>query len=196
MCDLIFKILLLGDSCVGKTAMLLRYFDDYYKPNTHYYTMGIDFRFKLIDVKEKIIRLEVWDTEGGERCRTILKHYYEIADGIILIYDVTDLNTFKDIRKWMNDIKEKTSPNTPIILVGNKFDSENRAVSEKEGKKLAEELSISFFETSVKYNANIDEVFNFMVNAILNAHKGKTIEDIEKEKNKEVKPKKAKCQIF
>ena len=61
MCDLIFKILLLGDSCVGKTAMLLRYFDDY-KPNTHYCTMGLDFRFKLIDVKEKIIRLEVWDT--------------------------------------------------------------------------------------------------------------------------------------
>ena len=122
----------------------------------------------------------------------MMKYYYKIADGIILIYDITDLNTFKDIRKWMNDIKEETSPNTPIILVGNKFDSENRAVSEKEGKKLAEELSISFFETSVKYNANIDEVFNFMVNAILNAHKGKTIEDIKKEKNK----KKAKCQIF
>ena len=196
MCDLIFKILLLGDSCVGKTAMSLRYFDDY-TPNTlHYCTMGLDFRFKLIDVKEKIIRLEVWDTEGGDRGRTMLKHYYKIADGIILIYDITDLNTFKDIRKWMNDIKEETSPNTPIILVGNKFDSENRAVSEKEGKKLAAELSISFFETSVIYNANIDEVFNFMVNAILNAHKGKTIEDIEKEKNKEVKPKKAKCQIF
>ena len=194
MCDLIFKILLLGDSCVGKTAMLLRYFDDY-KPNTSC-TMGINSSSKLIDVKEKIIRLEVWDTEGGDRCRTILKHYYKIADGIILIYDVTDLNTFKDIRKYMNVIKEKTSPNTPIILVGNKFDSENRAVSEKEGKKLAAELNISFFETSVKYNANIDEVFNFMVNAILNAHKGKTIKDIEKEKNKEVKPKKAKCQIF
>ena len=176
----------------GKTCLLLRFTDDSFTAN-HLTTIGIDFKIKIINLENKLIKLQIWDTAGQERFRTITKTYYKGAHGIILTYDVTDQNSFKNIRNWIKQIEANAQTNVCKVLVGNKCDKPDRVVTEEEGKKLAEDFSMSFFETSAKTNQNVNEVFNFLTQEILKANEGKTQQMGDKLKKDDKKEKKSGC---
>ena len=171
--DYLFKLIIVGDSGVRKTNFLLRFTDDSFTAN-HLTTIGIDFKIKIINLEGKLIKLQIWDTAGQERFRTITKTYYKGAHGIILTYDVTDQNSFKNIRNWIKQIEANAQTNVCKVLVGNKCDKPDRVVTEEEGKKLAEDFKMSFFETSAKTNQNVNEVFNFLTQEILKSNEGKS----------------------
>ena len=171
--DSLFKLLIIGESGVGKTCLLLRYTDDSFTAN-HLTTIGIDFKIKIIPIEGKLIKLQIWDTAGQERFRTITKTYYKGAHGIILTYDVTDQNSFKNIRNWIKQIEANAQTSVKKVLVGNKCDKPDRVVSEEEGKKLADDFGMSFFETSAKTNHNVSEVFDHLTKEILKSNAGKT----------------------
>ena len=184
--DYLFKLLIIGESGVGKTCLLLRFTDDSFTA-THLTTIGIDFKIKIINLENKLIKLQIWDTAGQERFRTITKTYYKGAHGIILTYDVTDANSFKNIRNWIKQIEANAQTSVKIVLVGNKCDKPDRVVTKEEGKKLADDHNMSFFETSVKTNQNVTEVFNFLTKEILESNAGKTEgggKKLEKKDNK------------
>ena len=173
--DHLFKLLIIGESGVGKTCLLLRYTEDSFTAN-HLTTIGIDFKIKIINLNGQHIKLQIWDTAGQERFRTITKTYYKGAHGIILTYDVTDQNSFKNIRNWIKQIEANAQTTVKKVLVGNKCDKPDRVVAEEEGKKLANDFNMSFFETSAKTNHNVNEVFTFLTEEILKANAGKTEE--------------------
>ncbi len=165
--DHLFKLLIIGESGVGKTCLLLRFTDDSFTAN-HLTTIGIDFKIKIINLEDKQIKLQIWDTAGQERFRTITKTYYKGAHGIILTYDVTDENSFKNIRNWVKQIEQNAQNNVCKVLVGNKCDREDRKISYEEGAKLASEFKMQFFETSAKSNYNVNETFTYLTKEILN----------------------------
>jgi small GTP-binding protein len=173
--DHLFKLLIIGESGVGKTCLLLRFTDDSFTAN-HLTTIGIDFKIKIINLEEKQIKLQVWDTAGQERFRTITKTYYKGAHGIILTYDVTDENSFKNIRNWVKQIEQNAQSNVCKVLVGNKCDREDRKISYEEGAKLASEFKMQFFETSAKSNYNVNETFTFLTKEILNTSDPKPLQ--------------------
>lgn len=165
--DFVYKILLLGDSAVGKTCFLLRYADNTFSDN-HISTIGLDYRLKVINIdKDKVAKIQIWDTAGQDRFKSITKNYYKGAHGIILIYDVTSVMSFNNIKNWVQQIRENATAKVEIILVGNKIDEENiRKVTTQEGERLAKDFNISFFETSAKNNVGVQEAFGFITNKI------------------------------
>lgn len=192
----LFKLLIIGESGVGKTCLLLQFTEGSFTSN-HLTTIGIDFKIKIINLEEKQIKLQIWDTAGQERFRTITKTYYKGAHGIILTYDVTDENSFKNIRNWVKQIEQNAQTNVCKVLVGNKCDREDRKVSYDEGLQLANEFKMPFFETSAKSNYNVNETFTFLTKDILSISEPKTdkkdIVEIEKGKNDKNTKKKDKC---
>jgi small GTP-binding protein len=166
--DHLFKLLIIGESGVGKTCLLIRYTDDSFTQN-HINTIGIDFKIKVLDYEGKHIKLQIWDTAGQERFKTITKTYYKGAQGIILTYDVTDQESFKNISNWIKQIEANAQNSAIKVLVGNKFDKPNRVVTKEEGEKLAEEYQMKYFETSAKTGENVSEVFQYVTVEILNS---------------------------
>ncbi|ESQ40256.1 hypothetical protein EUTSA_v10014465mg [Eutrema salsugineum] len=158
--DYLIKLLLIGDSGVGKSCLLLRFSDDTFT-TSFITTIGIDFKIRTIELDGKRIKLQIWDTAGQERFRTITTAYYRGAMGILLVYDVTDESSFNNIRNWMKNIEQHASDNVNKILVGNKadMDESKRAVPTAKGQALADEYGIKFFETSAKTNLNVESVF-------------------------------------
>ena len=164
--DYLFKILLIGNSGVGKSSLLLRFSDDTFTGN-FMPTIGVDFKIRTLDVDGKTIKLQIWDTAGQERFKTITSSYYKGAHGIIVVYDVTDKESFKNIDTWMNEIEKHASDNVSRILCGNKSDlDDSRAVSTDEGKELADTYNIRFIESSAKDNSNVEEAFTLMTKEI------------------------------
>jgi len=159
--DCVYKVLLLGDSTVGKTCILLKYTDKIFQ-ETHMMTIGLDYRLKTMTLQSgKEVKLQIWDTAGQDRFRSITKNYYKGSHGIILIYDVTSLKTFENVKSWVSQIHEEISDKVVIYLVGNKIDMDDeRKVKTEEGQKLAEELGVPFVETSAKSGENIDNIFS------------------------------------
>ena len=192
--DHLFKLLIIGESGVGKTCLLLRFTDDSFTAN-HLTTIGIDFKIKIINLENKLIKLQIWDTAGQERFRTITKTYYKGAHGIILTYDVTDINSFKNIRNWIKQIEQNAQNTVSKVLVGNKCDKSERAVSFEEGQKLAKEFGMEFFETSAKSNINVSETFTFLTKDILKNTEGGTTkgDNIQIDKKDQVKKKGGCC---
>lgn len=157
--DYLIKLLLIGDSGVGKSCLLLRFADDSFTPS-FITTIGIDFKIKTITLEGKRIKLQVWDTAGQERFRTITTAYYRGAMGILLVYDVTDEQSFQNIRNWIRNIEQHAADNVDKILVGNKCDMVGeKMVEATRGQALADEYGIEFFETSAKSNINVVESF-------------------------------------
>lgn len=158
--DYLVKLLLIGDSGVGKSCLLLRFSDGSFT-TSFITTIGIDFKIRTIELDGKRIKLQIWDTAGQERFRTITTAYYRGAMGILLVYDVTDESSFNNIRNWIRNIEQHASDNVNKILVGNKadMDESKRAVPTAKGQALADEYGIKFFETSAKTNLNVENVF-------------------------------------
>ncbi len=161
-----FKILLLGDTSVGKTCFLKRYTDDTFQ-DAYLSTIGFDFKFKMVELKNgKKVKVQLWDTAGQERFRTIAKSYYKGAHGIILVYDVTNQKSFDNIKNWVNQIKEEASSKVCIILIANKIDSDERVVSKVDGEALAKNYGLKIYEASAKENINVTEAFQDLIESI------------------------------
>ena len=167
--DCVYKVLLLGDSSVGKTCFLLRYCDKTFQ-EAHLSTIGLDYRLKTMTLKSgKNIKLQIWDTAGQDRFRAITKNYYKGANGIILIYDVTNLQSYENVKNWINQIKDEANPNVIIYLAGNKVDvkDEDRVVKTVDGKKIADEYNLKFYETSAKSGINVNLIFLLFTKYVL-----------------------------
>lgn len=157
--DYLIKLMLIGDSGVGKSSLLLRFSDDSFDMNCTP-TIGIDFKLRTIELDQKKIKLQLLDTAGQERFKTITTAHYRNAMGILLVYDITNEQSFKNIEEWLKNIEKHTSQPVNKILIGNKTDlSAQRKVSTEEGKKLAERLKMDFFETSAKDKSMVDDSF-------------------------------------
>ncbi|KAI9788000.1 MAG: GTP-binding protein [Peltula sp. TS41687] len=157
--DFLIKLLLIGDSGVGKSCCLLRFSEDSFTPS-FITTIGIDFKIRTIDLDGKRVKLQIWDTAGQERFRTITTAYYRGAMGILLVYDVTDERSFNNIRTWFSNVEQHASEGVSKILIGNKCDwEEKRAVSTERGQQLADELGVPFLEVSAKANINVEKAF-------------------------------------
>ena len=161
------RVVLLGDSMVGKTAFLTRYFKNTFT-ETFLSTIGIDDETKFIKINDEKCKLIIWDTAGQERFRSLPKKYYQNADGIFLLFDVTKPESFKNVSSWMKDIQNNAnrgndSSSIIIYLLGNKIDMNDREVSKEEAKSLADELKMKYCEISCKLNINITEVIYNMV---------------------------------
>uniref|UniRef100_A0A3Q0R5N8 small monomeric GTPase n=1 Tax=Amphilophus citrinellus TaxID=61819 RepID=A0A3Q0R5N8_AMPCI len=157
--DYLFKLLLIGDSGVGKTCVLFRFSEDAFN-STFISTIGIDFKIRTIELDGKKIKLQIWDTAGQERFRTITTAYYRGAMGIMLVYDITNEKSFDNIKNWIRNIEEHASADVERMVLGNKCDvNDKRQVSKERGEKLALEYGIKFMETSAKANINVENAF-------------------------------------
>ncbi|XP_004458883.2 ras-related protein Rab-3C isoform X2 [Dasypus novemcinctus] len=164
--DYMFKLLIIGNSSVGKTSFLFRYADDSFT-SAFVSTVGIDFKVKTVFKNEKRIKLQIWDTAGQERYRTITTAYYRGAMGFILMYDITNEESFNAVQDWSTQIKTYSWDNAQVILVGNKCDMEDeRVISTERGQHLGEQLGFEFFETSAKDNVNVKQTFERLVDII------------------------------
>ncbi|KAM8845735.1 RAB3D, member RAS oncogene family, b isoform 2-T2 [Spinachia spinachia] len=164
--DYMFKLLIIGNSSVGKTSFLFRYADDSFT-SAFVSTVGIDFKVKTVFRNDKRIKLQIWDTAGQERYRTITTAYYRGAMGFLLLYDITNLDSFTAVQDWATQIKTYSWDNAQVILVGNKCDLEDdRLVPLEDGQRLSEDLGFQFFEASAKDNINVKQVFECLVDVI------------------------------
>ena len=151
------KIMTLGNSSVGKTSFILKYTENSFNEK-YASTIGIDYKIKVLKIKERNYKLFLYDTTGQERFRSLAYNLIKNADGILLMYDITNKESFQSIPEWIKNIKEKRGNNFPIILLGNKIDlEEKREVKKEDGEDFAEEHKIKFFEISNKEGINIDE---------------------------------------
>lgn len=166
--DYLFKLLLIGDSGVGKSCLLLRFADDTYT-ESYISTIGVDFKIRTIELDGKTIKLQIWDTAGQERFRTITSSYYRGAHGIIVVYDITDQDTFHNVKQWLQEIDRYASENVNKLLVGNKCDlTAKRVVEHQTAKEYADSLGIPFLETSAKSATNVEQAFMTMAAEIKN----------------------------
>ncbi|CAH8357230.1 unnamed protein product [Eruca vesicaria subsp. sativa] len=165
-CDYLFKAVLIGDSAVGKSNLLSRFTRDEFRLDSKP-TIGVDFAYRNVRVCGKTIKAQIWDTAGQERFRAITSSYYRGALGALLIYDITRRQTFQNIPKWLSELRGFSSPETVVVLVGNKSDlQQSREVEEEEGKSLAELEGLYFLETSALQNQNVEEAFLSMIERI------------------------------
>ena len=169
--DYLFKILILGDSFVGKTNILKRFIHNEFDSTTKE-TVGVEFDSKNYNFGEKTIKAQIWDTAGQERYRSVTKAYYKGAKGALLVYDISRRITFENIDNWLIDLRTNGDKDILIILIGNKSDlNSKREVSKDEAENKAEQYNIAFLETSAKNGDNIDKAFSELVEQVYNANK-------------------------
>ena len=161
-----YKIMIIGESSIGKTSMISRYTSNTFKLE-YLSTIGIDFQVKNLTLNGKNIKLQIWDTAGQERYKNITKSYFQSSNGFIIAYDISKRQTFDCISNWMDTISELASIESQKILVGTKCDIEEREVTYEEGENLAKEYNIKFYETSAKDNINIEDTFVTLTLSIL-----------------------------
>ena len=164
--DMLFKLILLGDSAVGKTNILSKYLRNEFDQNSKS-TVGVEFSTRNLKIDSYIIKVQIWDTAGQERYRSITNAYYKGAKGGLLIFDLTRRSTFDSIDKWIPDLKTKGDENMVIVLIGNKNDlKEQRQVSTEEGEKKAKLFKLAYMETSALDGNNIENAFNELINTV------------------------------
>ena len=164
--DIIFKIVLIGDSGVGKTNLLGRYLKKEYKEETKA-TVGVEFGEKKYELNGLKIKAQIWDTAGQERYKAIISMYYKGAKGALIVFDLSSKNTFQNVEKWYNEIKKTADPNINLILIGNKSDlKDKRQISTEEGENKAKEMNVAYLETSALNCDNVDKAFDALIEAI------------------------------
>lgn len=172
--DYIFKVLLLGDSGVGKTSIMRRYLDDQFRSN-HVATIGVDFRLTTIDVDGRKVKLQIWDTAGQERFRSVTSSYYYGADGAIIVYDVSNAESFRNVDSWLNELRRHSnSERMSVVAIGNKCDKiQDKAVSYLESlAHLGKVEDLTVVEVSAKTDLNVDQIFSILVEKMMtNIHK-------------------------
>jgi Ras-related protein Rab-11A len=166
--DFLFKLVLVGDSSVGKSNLLLRKTKNEFNLNS-VSTMGVEFAITHTEIENSNIKTQIWDTAGQDRFKALSSAYYRGSYGALLIYDITKKSTFSNIDKWLKEVKEHTSEDTEILLVGNKCDLESlRSVSVEEGLDYAKKHNFSFIETSALDSTNVELAFFTLINQIYN----------------------------
>ena len=176
--EITLKILLIGDSYVGKTSLLLQYIDREC-PENHMATIGVEFKDKIVQINKKNVKLQVWDTSGQERYRSITKNFYRNADGVMFICDVTKENTFENIKNWLIDSEQNSNnSNFKKILVGNKIDLQKERVIDKEKlENFASKKGMNFYEASAKEGTNVDLIFTELAKLILEDYSDQQIKE-------------------
>lgn len=170
--DLLYKIIIIGDSNVGKSNILSRYTKDQFQGNSKA-TVGVELGTKFVKVEGVGAKLQIWDTAGQERYRSLTSSYYKGCHGCFIVYDITNEQSFESINTWYEQAVKEAGKEVSIILVGNKCDLENeRKVSKEKGEEKARAMNASFFETSALSKVNIDDIFKEIVNNIYQRTKG------------------------
>ncbi len=180
--DLIFKIVIIGDSGVGKTNLIGRYLKNEYKEDSKA-TVGVEFGEKKYEINGLKIKAQIWDTAGQERYRAITSMYYKGAKGAFIVFDLSSKSTFQNVEKWFNEIKKTADPTINLILIGNKSDlKDKRQISTEEGENKAKEMNVAYLETSALNADNVDKAFDLLIQEITKKMK-KEIEEEEYEEN-------------
>jgi len=165
--DYLFKLLLIGDSAVGKSCLLLRFADAAFTEN-FISTIGVDFKIKTVEVEGKKLKLQIWDTAGQERFQTITTSYYRGAHGLLIVFDVTNKASFENVRKWLDDVDRHASQGIIKILVGNKVDlAHKRVIDYHTAKELADRLNMQYMETSAKESTNVNTAFERLATYVM-----------------------------
>ena len=179
--DLIFKLVLIGDSGVGKTNILSRYISNEFSHTTKS-TVGVEFGSKIIKKNDKVVKIQIWDTAGQERYKSITSAYYKGAKGAFVVYDITRKDTFSNIDKWIGELKTCGNEDVFILMIGNKSDlKDQRQVSEDEAAKKAEELKIAYCETSALEGYNIEYAFETVVEEVAKKSKAESNNEVRSE---------------
>jgi len=183
--DYLFKILLIGDSGVGKTSLLFRYVDGVFNPEFQS-TIGVDFKITTLGVDGRHVKMQLWDTAGQDRFRNIVASYYRGAHGIVLVYDVSNPQSFESIQTWLDEATVYLHSEVPKLLVGNKIDQPQREVSTEVAEAFATKHGMDFIETSAKSEFHVKELFEQMVRGILGKLQVLNIQPVQK--GESVKP--------
>lgn len=155
----LFKYIIIGDTAVGKSCILLQFTDKRFQP-THELTIGVEFGSRTLTIGEMTLKLQIWDTAGQESFRSMTRSYYRGACGALLVFDLTRRESFNGLKKWLDEARRNAIPNLVIILIGNKCDlDQKRAVAKEEGEAFAKANGIVYVETSAKTSENVDEAF-------------------------------------
>ncbi|KAI3515648.1 hypothetical protein L1887_14549 [Cichorium endivia] len=174
--DYLFKLVLIGDSGVGKSNLLSRFTRNEFNLETKS-TIGVEFATRSLNVDGKVIKAQIWDTAGQERYRAITSAYYRGAVGALLVYDVTRRSTFENIERWLKELRDHTDPNIVVMLIGNKSDLRHLlAVTTDDGKTLAEAESLYFMETSALEATNVENAFSEVITQIYKIVSKKAVE--------------------
>ncbi|KAL3806655.1 hypothetical protein ACHAXA_007996 [Cyclostephanos tholiformis] len=162
----IVRLLMVGDSSCGKTSLVLR-FDQNVFSTKFVTTIGVDYRDKMVKIEGAPMRLQLWDTAGQERFRSLTSNFFGRADGFVLCYDISNRPSFDHVIGWMRDIRTRAPPDCDIVLCGNKSDLDgDRVVGYDEGKALADEYGVQFYETSALTGNNVEVMFNSLATTI------------------------------
>ena len=190
--DYAFKIVTLGESGIGKTSLINRFTYDTFEILST--TINGEFYNKLLDIENKIIIIQLWDICGSERFRRVIPNFYRNASGAVVAYDIFNKWSFDQVKFWIKEVKAYSNTETNIVIVGTKCDILDREVkvTEEEGKKLADELGVKYFETSAKTGYNVNEAYNFLIKEIIDNFKNFEREKIELKKDDKM-DKKKKC---
>ena len=175
------QLLIIGDSTVGKTSILSRFTNGIFNSN-YLATVGLDSFTKDEIIDDKTVRIKIWDTAGQERYKSLTKGFFRNAEGVMLVYDVTNSETYENLKFWLQSIKNNTSPDMgeiPIILIGNKIDCEDREVKHEEAENFWKEQGYPYFETSAKTGENIDNTIKYLVKKVINIKEGKKDDENE-----------------
>lgn len=196
--DHLFKLLIIGDSGVGKSSLLLRFADNMFS-GSYITTIGVDFKIRTVNIDGQRVKLQIWDTAGQERFRTITSTYYRGTHGVIVVYDVTNGESFANVKRWLHEIEQNCDV-VNRVLVGNKNDEPDRkVVLTEDAQRFAETMGIQLFETSAKDNVNVEDMFLNVTRLVLRnkqemkRHTDTHNDTIHIKSNKKQKGKTSKC---
>ena len=198
--DYIFKVLLLGNSDVGKSSLILRFTENKWQENFTP-TIGVDFKLSTLEINNKKIKMQVWDTAGQERFRTIISSYFKGSHGLLLIFDITKMESFKSLDTWLNEIEKHANDNVLKILIGNKIDlKDKREVTYEEAKAYSESKGLAYMETSAKTGDNVNEAFKELAKLMMSFNSDskpnvpkKDLKKLDIKASKNIKVKKGCC---